>query len=120
MAEKTCLQCRARIYGRSDKKFCTNYCRSAYHNSRSLTDVNYVRRINYQLLKNRKILERGFLEQRKKQYISYRDLFLKGFSFMHCTHKVERANNHALIYCYEYGYEFVENERIRIVQLSTT
>ena len=54
--EKSCLQCGDKISGRSDKKFCSDYCRNAFNNDQNRDVNNYVRNINNILRKNRRIL----------------------------------------------------------------
>ena len=49
---RTCLQCHKRIFGRQDKKFCSNQCRSLYNNRAENEHLGYVRRINQALRKN--------------------------------------------------------------------
>jgi hypothetical protein len=56
VASKTCLTCGKTVRGRSDKKFCDDYCRNNYNNQLKAGDNNYVRNINNTLRKNRRIL----------------------------------------------------------------
>uniref|UniRef100_UPI00374D4ADE DUF2116 family Zn-ribbon domain-containing protein n=2 Tax=Ferruginibacter sp. TaxID=1940288 RepID=UPI00374D4ADE len=57
IAFKKCLTCGKTIKGRTDKKFCDDYCRNGYNNQLKAGDNNYVRNINNALRKNRRILE---------------------------------------------------------------
>jgi predicted nucleic acid-binding Zn ribbon protein len=54
---KTCMACGKAIKGRSDKKFCDDYCRNVYNNDLKSDSNNYVRNINNALHKNRRLLE---------------------------------------------------------------
>ena len=56
---KQCLECQKNMNGRSDKKFCDDYCRNNYNNQQKAkgSHSSLVRNINNALLKNRKVLE---------------------------------------------------------------
>ena len=63
-AEHLCLQCGEAIYGRPDKKFCNDHCRSEWHNHRGRQSLKMLKmRYMHALEKNRSILlsclERG-------------------------------------------------------------
>ena len=54
---RKCLVCGKPLKGRSDKKFCDDYCRSSYNNDLKSAANNYIRNVNNALGKNRRILE---------------------------------------------------------------
>ena len=56
--QKNCIACNKIIRGRSDKKFCNDYCRNAYNNQIKSPTNNLIRNTNNRLSKNRRILER--------------------------------------------------------------
>ena len=114
-AIKNCLCCNKSLQGRTDKKFCNDYCRNAYNN-RLNSENNYVRNINQNLRKNRRILE-GFLQAtrhmtRAPQY----QLFSKGFRFQYSTHTYTNRKGHLFYFCYEYGYLLLDKEKVLIVR----
>jgi len=114
--ERKCLTCQKELKGRSDKKFCNEYCRNVFNN-RSYSETNlYVRNINQNLRKNRKILE-GFL--RNKHFMArapqYR-LFSQGFRFQFFTHTYTNRQGRQYFFCYEYGYMLLDKERVLIVK----
>ena len=41
---KTCVACGKAVKGRSDKKFCDDYCRNVYNNDLKSDSNNYVRK----------------------------------------------------------------------------
>ena len=58
MDVRECKECKHKLSGRKDQKFCSDYCRNTFNN-RLNEDANaYVRRINAILRKNRRILEK--------------------------------------------------------------
>ena len=56
-AVKNCLTCDKPLKGRSDKKFCDDYCRNNYNNQLKSITTNQMRNVNNALGKNRRILE---------------------------------------------------------------
>lgn len=40
MIDKQCLFCGSELKGRSDKKFCNDFCRNNYNNSRTQSDID--------------------------------------------------------------------------------
>ena len=58
MSERICLECKDKLRGRKDQKFCSDYCRNAFNNRQNEDANKYVRRINGILRKNRRILEK--------------------------------------------------------------
>ena len=55
--EKTCQLCNKALKGRSDKKFCDDYCRAAYNNELKSASNNFIRNVNNALGKNRRSRE---------------------------------------------------------------
>ena len=56
---KTCLICGRPLKGRSDKKFCNDYCRNSFNNTQKFRESHndVVKLINNALARNRRILE---------------------------------------------------------------
>lgn len=113
---KTCLLCEKVIKGRSDKKFCDDYCRAAYNNELKSAANNNIRNVNNALGKNRRILE-NILPQGEATAKTNRDkLIEKGFQFKYHTHIYNAKNGNTYFYCYEYGYLPLENNWFLIVK----
>ncbi len=113
---KQCLHCTKKLAGRTDKKFCSNHCRSSYHNQMYGDRTNYMRRVNGLLLRNRKILSDLFAMHQSGTTVHLSELYLKGFSPSHFTHQQKKAKNQLFTYCYEFGYQITGKDCIRIVQ----
>lgn len=112
----TCLQCKKPLKGRSDKKFCDDYCRAAHNNELKSAANNYVRNVNNALGKNRRILE-SLLPNGEATVKSSRDkLMEKGFQFKYHTHLYSTKNGNTYFYCYDYGYLPLENNWYLIVK----
>ncbi|MBP7346368.1 MAG: hypothetical protein KA952_07520 [Sediminibacterium sp.] len=113
---KQCLHCTKKIAGRTDKKFCSNHCRSSYHNQFYGDRSNYMRRVNGLLLRNRKILADLFALHRAGTAVPLSELYVKGFSPTHFTHQQKKAKNQLFTYCYEFGYQMTGKDCIKIIQ----
>lgn len=114
--DKPCLLCGKALKGRSDKKFCDDYCRAAYNNDLKSATNNYIRNVNNALGKNRRILE-NLLPAGEQTVKANRDkLIERGFQFKYHTHNYSTKNGNTYFYCYEYGYLLLENNRLLIVK----
>jgi hypothetical protein len=116
MEKRTCPECGEVISGRVDKKFCSDICRNSYNNKVNSDSNNYVRRINNQLRKNRRILEEHLPGESTKVTVARQKLSDKGFNFQYCTNQRTTKNNHTYTFCYEYGYLPLENDLILVVK----
>ena len=113
---KNCLLCNKTLKGRSDKKFCDDYCRAAYNNELKSASNNYIRNVNSTLGKNRRILG-SLLPAGEQTAKTNRDkLIQKGFLFKYHTHTYTNKNGHTYFYCYEYGYLPLENNWYLLVK----
>ena len=84
---RACLTCETMLRGRIDKKFCDDYCRSAYNNQQYQTDrgLGFIRKVNNVLRKNRKILEELAPASADTYTVSKARLVKKGFNFNYLT-----------------------------------
>ena len=104
--ERVCLDCGARLLGRSDKKFCSDQCRNNYNNRINRDQNNYVRNVHAQLRRNRKILS-DLLDDGHHRI--HRDaLIAQGYNFTFFTHLVETREGTRWSYCFEYGFHETE------------
>lgn len=100
--ERVCLDCGARLLGRSDKKFCSDQCRNNYNNRLNRDQNNYVRNVHAQLRRNRKVLADLF---ENGHHRIHRDaLIAQGYNFTFFTHLVETREGLRWSYCFEYGF----------------
>ncbi len=114
--KKLCQLCESPLKGRSDKKFCDDYCRAAYNNELRGVNNNLVRNINNALRRNRQILE-NMLQKGGSTIKTNRDkLVEKGFLFKYYTQQYQAKNGKIYFYCYEYGYMPLENNWFLIVK----
>lgn len=118
-AEKNlCLLCSKAIKGRSDKKFCDDYCRAAYNNELKAPANNLVRNINNALGKNRRILQ-SYLNVEKEICKTTKDKLLeKGFQFKYITHTYLNKKGDRYFFCYDLGYLPLDNDWFLLVRRS--
>jgi len=116
---RLCLECGKSLKGRSDKKFCDDYCRNAYNNKAKIEESSYVRKINKTLQRNRRILEEllgkeSMVKQPKSSFIN------KGFHFHYYTHQYVNKKGNIYYFCYEYGFLPLEGDWYLIVKRKET
>ena len=112
---KLCLTCSKPIRGRTDKKFCDDYCRNNYNNQLKSNTINLVRNINNALGKNRRILENFF--GKEDMIKTTKDKLLeKGFQFKYITHTYTNKKGNVYFFCYDIGYLPLENDWYLLVK----
>jgi predicted nucleic acid-binding Zn ribbon protein len=102
---RACLSCARPVKGRTDKKFCDDYCRNHFNNERKarIERNMHVKRINAVLLKNRQILETLLAEETTCVKVSREQLQWLGFQFRYSTHTQVTENGKRIFFCYDYG-----------------
>jgi len=99
---KTCLECKHSLQGRIDKKFCSDQCRSAFNNRQNTFQSEHIRKINFILRKNWRILSE--LNPEGKIRIGKEKLQLKGFDFNYFTSMYTTREGTQYFFCYNQGY----------------
>jgi len=110
--EKKCLDCGDRLYGRTDKKFCSDQCRNNYNNRLNRDSNNFVRNVHGLLRKNRRIL--ADLHAEGKQKVHKDALFALGYNFSFFTHIIETSKGKKFHFCFEYGYCEIGNDFLEL------
>ena len=116
VANKTCLTCGKIVRGRSDKKFCDDYCRNNYNNQLKAGDNNYVRNINNMLRKNRRILHEILSCNEAIAKTTKDKLVHDGFRFNYITHTYTNHKGNTYFFCYDYGYLPLEQDWFLVVR----
>ena len=114
MEAKQCLECGEKVIGRSDKKFCNDYCRNAYNNKLNVGDKNLVRNTNNALKKNYKILCE--LNTSGKTKLPKEQLLKKGFNFSLITSIYKTKTGNQYFYCYDQGYLLLDNNYVLLIK----
>ncbi len=116
MQPKNCLACDKPVKGRSDKKFCDDYCRNAYNNRVNGINTEVIRNINNDLKKNRQILA-SLLQNEQVTVKTHRSRLIDlGFKFRWMTHQYTNQNGQIYFYCYDYGYLPIDNDICLVVK----
>lgn len=112
--QKTCLECDEKLIGRSDKKFCSDYCRNAYNNNINKDSKNLIRNINNRLRKNWRILETANTNGKTKT--TRKKLTQEGFDFNYFTSIYTTKEGSIYYFVYDQGYLELENEYFLLVK----
>lgn len=112
--ERLCLDCKAPLKGRADKKFCDDSCRTNFNNHLKAEELIYLKEINQILKKNRKIL----MEECKgsKSRVKKTLLVKRGFNFDYHTHVYQTKTNTIYQFCYEYGFLNLSESEVLVVR----
>lgn len=113
---RECLSCGKTVKGRTDKKFCDDYCRNNYNNQLKSATTNLVRNINNALGKNRRILESMFGENEDITKTTKDRLLQKGFQFKYFTNLYTNKKGNTYYFCYDLGYLPLDNDWYLLVK----
>jgi predicted nucleic acid-binding Zn ribbon protein len=113
---RKCLACGKNILGRSDKKFCNDYCRNSYNNQLNSDATPLVRTINNALRRNRRILEELLPPGEDMSKHPRKKLTDMGFNFSYHTHQYTTKKGSVYHFCYEYGYLPLEGDWLLVVK----
>ena len=97
---RRCQECGKTIFGRADKRFCDDPCRSAHANrkyreaNKNMLAINRILRRNHQILYN--LISEG------RDQCPTKDLYYKGFNFDYFTSV--KDGQPAITCCYDIGY----------------
>ena len=110
-----CTYCHESIHGRSDKKFCSPYCKSAHHYQQNKSKPDSLfSTIDQQLKTNRRLLKA--YNKAGKATIRKESLLLEGFNPKYFTHYWKAQNGNLYLFCYEYGFmEMKDSDKSKYV-----
>lgn len=114
MSKIICAECGLEFHGRSDKKFCSDQCRSSFNNRKNSDSNNTMKNINNALRKNRRILN-DFLETDKNR-VKKEILVNKGFNFKYSTHSFTTTTGKHYQFWYDCGLMQMDNGSFYIVR----
>jgi len=102
MNTRTCPICHSPIFGRSDKKYCGDQCRSLANNEKKMESQRILIVTNQVLRKNRTILKT--LCPQGKAIVRKEVLTSMGFNLNNFTSIFITAPKQVYYMCYDYGY----------------
>ena len=110
---KTCQECSEQFYGRSDKRYCSDACRSSYHNRKNGESSKMMRRIHSCLKRNWRILKE--LEEKGEQEVMRESLLNLGFNFCYITDIQLAKTGVTYRFCYDLGYSPQNEQSVLLV-----
>jgi hypothetical protein len=116
MEKKYCIYCHAPVSGRADKKYCDDACRSAYNNRINQQNNCFIKRIDNALKRNRRILISLMPQKSKRIKVTFKKLAAMGFNFNYVTHILASKNGLPYFYCYDVGYQPINEEYYVVVK----
>lgn len=114
MENRTCLECGEVLKGRSDKKFCSDYCRNSYNNKVNRDSKNLIRNTNNRLRKNYKVLTE--LNTSGKTKVIRHRLIQQNFDFNLFTSIYTTRSGSTYYYVYDQGYLELENDFFLLIR----
>jgi hypothetical protein len=111
--KQECKYCSHLVKGRSDKKFCNDHCRAAYHNDKNQSGNDFSKKITAILKRNRNILK-GFHEGQSVR-IGKSELDHRGFHWNYHTHFFINKKGPPVSFCFDYGTQVLPNNKIKII-----
>ncbi len=114
MENKTCLECNEPLRGRSDKKFCSDYCRNAFNNKVNRDSKNLIRNTNNRLKKNFKVL--CDLNITGKTKVTRSKLIDHNFDFNYFTSIYKTKTGNVYYYIYDQGYLALDNDVFLLIK----
>lgn len=111
--KRKCAQCGDQLFGRRDKKYCSDYCRTTAHNEENRDYSNYMRKVNNILRKNRRILAKH--NPNGKAKVSGTVLMEDGYNFAYFTNIYETKKGGKYYFCYDQGYIQLEDGMYALV-----
>jgi len=100
---RKCPNCNEDVIGRTDKKFCSSYCKSSYHYQQALDqEESQFVKIDKQLKRNRKLLKS--YNKAGKATVRKEILVEEGFNPNFFTHYWKNKKGDIYLFCYEFGF----------------
>jgi len=107
--ERKCMVCGTSVKGRMDKIFCSDHCRSFYHNHKNKKNLALIQKINRILKRNRQILESALDADFDELEVSM--ITKMGFTPNYHTQIRRSPQGNWYFFVYDLGFELIENGR---------
>jgi len=98
-----CKFCNEIITGREGKKFCNQYCKSAFHYQKTKSEEpSFFQMVDRQLKTNRRLLKK--YNKAGKSYLRVEEINNEGFNPKFFTHYWKNSKGDVYLFCFEYGF----------------
>lgn len=114
MSQRKCQECGEPFHGRSDKKFCSDYCRNSFNSRLDVETRNLLRNTNNRLRRNYKVLTQ--LNTSGKTKVSRMKLYDHNFDFHFFTSIYITKTGSIYYYVYDQGYLELENDYYLLIR----
>jgi len=114
MEQKKCLECGEPFKGRSDKKYCSDYCRNSHNNKINTDSKNLIRNINNRLRRNYRVLTD--LNSSGKTKVIRNTLINHNFDFSLFTSIYTTKTGNVYYYIYDQGYLELDNDYFLLIK----
>lgn len=111
---RPCPVCGDQIFGRIDKKFCSDQCRNTFNNERYSEQNTHVQKINRLLKKNYSILKR--FNPSGKTKITRSRLLQEGFDFNYFTSLYQTKQGKVYHLVYNQSYLVLSEDLVLLVR----
>ena len=112
MMERHCLRCGAPLHGRTDQKFCSDDCRTDYHNHRRREREQGLRTVNRILASNWRILNAQL--RAGHDTVSVTELAERQFNFEIYTTSRRLLPGRRIFWCYNCAYRISRSGVVHI------
>lgn len=112
--KRKCQHCERELFGRRDKKYCSDQCRVANYNELNRDATKFMTNINNTLRKNRRILKA--LNPKGKAKVTKTQMLDEGFNFSYFTNIYKTKGGKVYYFCYEQGYLKLEANLYALVE----
>lgn len=114
--KRLCLHCQHALAGRTDKKFCDDYCRNTYNNKRYREEFAAKREIQSALNHNYKVL-REICVTNTVAESSLSDLHSRGYQMPFFTNLSLTGQGEVLRQCFDMGILTKENGKLFVIDM---
>lgn len=113
-----CHYCDKELYGRSDKKFCNDFCRNSYNRQRR---KNRKEELSPEAQRTLRLIRKNFDILQNLRYtrqipcvVEKAYLIDLGFTFKFCTSIYQTQKGEIWHYCFEYGWKETPDHKIMV------
>jgi predicted nucleic acid-binding Zn ribbon protein len=114
MSDRKCLECGETLLGRSDQKFCSDYCRNTYNNKLDVDTKKLIRNTNNRLRRNYKTLVK--LNKTGKTKVTRMRLYDHNFDFHFFTSIYTTKTGNVYYYVYDQGYLELDHDYFLLIK----
>ena len=113
-----CKECGKELRGRSDKKFCSDMCRNAFHNKKRKTELIKIAEVNKILIRNNRIFNKFLSEN--EAFVDINQAINEGVDLTHFTSIQTNPIGEICFVCYDTGFVIKSLNMIKITKITNS